>query len=112
MDIKIEKALNHLRDFAPKLAKAKSNQVYLEQFRKTKKALLMVEAQEKGITAGNKQEVYAYAHPEYLELLVGLKVAVEEHEELKHLQIAANLKIECWRTIQANNRKEFGQYGN
>ena len=112
MEIEIEKALNHLRDHAVELAEAKANQVYLENFRKTKKAILMLEAEKQGISAANKQEVYAYSHPEYIELLEGLKVATQQHEKLKHLQVAAQLKIEVWRSLEASARREFTNYGN
>ena len=111
--MEIEPALKYLRDNAQKLAKAHADKVYLEQFRKTKKALLMVEAEvAMGITVVSKQEVYAYAHPEYQELLDGLRVAVEEYERLKHLQITAQLKVDVWRSLNANSRKEFENYGN
>ena len=107
----IEKALNHLRDHAKDLADARENLVYLEHFRKSKKAILMAEAEGKGIKAAYKQEVYAYSHPEYLEFLQGLKVAVGEYEKLKHLQIAAQLKIEVWRSLYSVKKFEMNTYG-
>lgn len=100
-DAYIEKALDFIRDNAPALAQAKANRVHLEEFRKTKKAILFREAPEGTIQA---REAYAYSHAEYIELIDGLKAAVEEEERLRWLMKAAEFKIDVWRTQQANNR--------
>ena len=50
------------------------------------------------------KEAYAYAHDEYIALLDGLKVAIEVEETVKWQMIAAQARIEVWRTQQANNR--------
>ena len=99
--IDINKALNHLRDHAPMLAVAKAERIYLEQFRKSKKALLINEAPSGTIQS---KESYAYAHDEYLTLLEDLRTAVEQEENEKWLMVAAQLKVEVYRTHQANNR--------
>lgn len=92
---------------APGFAKAKAKRVYLEEFRKSKKALLMKDALLKGIEAANAQEREAYSHPEYLELLEGLAGAIEIEETLKwHLE-AARMRTDIWRTEQANARMEI-----
>ena len=96
------KAAEFIRDNAPKYAKAKSERIYLEQFRKSKKALLMSESDEKTSAA---KEIYAYAHPDYIALLSGLRAAVESEETLKWQLTAAEAKIEIWRTESANNRQ-------
>ena len=44
--------------------------------------------------------------PEYVQLLDGLKAAVEIEEKLKWDITAAELRVEIWRTEQANNRAE------
>ena len=44
------------------------------------------------------------SHTDYVGVLKGLKVAVQQESELKHLFTIAEAKIEVWRTIQANNR--------
>lgn len=111
MDELIERPLNFIRDKAPEYAEAKANRVYLEQFRKSKKAMLMLEAEKDGVKTVAAQEAYAYAHDDYLELLLGLQAAVQREEYLA-LQIrAAQLKIELFRTEQANNRAERKSYG-
>ena len=105
----LEKALNFIRDKAGELAEAKANRVYLEQFRKSKKAILFQESDAKTIA---DKENYAYAHDEYLDLLLGLKEAVETEELLKYQMRAAELKIDVWRSRNANTRFEKKAYGN
>ena len=106
----IEQTLQYIRDKAKAYAKAKSDRVHIEQYRKSLKAKLMVEAEQQGITAANKQEVYAYAHKDYIQLLDGLQVAVHEETLLAQNIKAAELRIELWRTEQANNRLERKAY--
>ena len=85
---------------------------YLKEFRKSKKALLMNEALNKGEEKANAQERYAYAHDEYIELLKGLREATEIAESLRFRSMIAQEQINVWRTKQANSRKEFTNYGN
>ena len=100
------KAVEFIIKNAPKYAKAKSERVYLEEFRKSKKALLMKDALARGIEAANAQEREAYADVEYQELLTGLASAIEAEETLKwHLE-AARMRTDIWRTEQANARME------
>ena len=94
------KALEYLIEKAPEYAKAKADRRYLEEFRKTVKAKLYLEAE--GTIAD--RESYAYSHAEYKALLEGLKAAIEVEEELRWRMRAAEHKVEIWRTIQANNR--------
>jgi len=82
-------------------AQAKADRVHLEQFRKSKKALLIQEAPDGTIQA---KESYAYAHDDYILLLEGLKAAVEKEETYKYKIKAAELRVEVWRTEQANAR--------
>ena len=97
------KAVDYIIANAKKFAKAKSERVYLEEYRKSLKALLMKRSLEDTIGA---QEREAYAHEEYQQLLQGLKVAVEIEEKLRWDLIAAQARVEIWRTEQANNRAE------
>ena len=104
MDIDIIKVLDFIRDQAGKYAEAKANRVYLEEFRKSKKAMLMKEGEVKGIKTSAAQEVYAYAHEEYIQVIEGLRDAVETEEKLRWLLIGAQAKCEVFRTLSANNR--------
>ena len=97
------KAVDFLLANAGKYARAKAERVHIEEYRKSKKALLMAECTEKAV---NAREQYAYSHPEYIALLEGLKAAVEVEEQLRWAQIAAQLRVEVWRTQEASARAE------
>ena len=97
-------AIDYILTNRKEYAKAKADRVRLEEFRKSKKALLMTEALKTGIEAANAQERYAYAHPEYQELLNGLAVAIETEEFLKWGMEAARMRVEIWRSEEATNR--------
>lgn len=104
--VNIFRCLDFIRDHAPEYAKAKSDRIYLEEFRKTKKALCMKTAEASGVNAIGAQERDAYADPAYMQVLDGLRAAVEEEEKLRWMIVAAQAKIEVWRTIEANKRAE------
>lgn len=89
---------------APKYGKAKGHRIQIEEFRKSKKSILMKDALLNGFEAANAQEREAYANQEYIELISGLAAAVEEEETLKWQMEAAKMRVEIWRTEQANNR--------
>lgn len=105
-DINVFKCLDFIRDHAPQYAQARANRVYMEEFRKSKKALLMKEAELAGHNAVSAQEREAYADEGYMQHLEGLRDAVKAEEELRWMMIAAQAKIEVWRTISANQRVE------
>lgn len=105
-ELNVFRCLDFIRDKAPEYAKAKADRVYLEQFRKTKKALCMRDAEKRGFTTAVLQEREAYADPEYVLILDGLKAATEEEERLRWMLIAAQAKVEVWRSISANRRAE------
>jgi hypothetical protein len=98
------KAIEFILENAPKYAEAKAQRIYLEEFRKTKKALLMKDAMARGIDSAVAQEREAYAHYEYQELLLGLQVAIEKEETLKWKLTAAQMKSDIWRSEQASER--------
>lgn len=97
-------AVDFILKNAPSFAKSRAQRVYLEEFRKSKKALLMKDALTKGIEAANAQEREAYSHPEYLELLKGLAEAIEIEEELKWKMEAARMRVDIWKTEEYSNR--------
>jgi hypothetical protein len=98
------KAIQYLIDTAPLYAKAKADRMYLEEFRKSRKAQLMSQA---GTEVLGKQEVYAYAHHDYVEILEGIREAVTLEEEYRFLMRAAEARIEVWRTNQYSARMEI-----
>ena len=97
------KAVDYILKHATLFAKAKAERTYIEEYRKSLKSILMKRSMETAIGA---QEREAYAHPEYVQLLDGLKEAVLIEERLKWDITAATLRVEIWRTEQANNRAE------
>jgi len=97
------KAIQYLIDTAPLYAKAKADRMYLEEFRKSRKAQLMSQA---GTEVLGKQDTFAYAHPEYIEILEGIRQAVELEERYRWLMTAAQARVECWRTAQYSARIE------
>ena len=94
-------AIDFMLKNAKSYAKAKADVTYIEQFRKSKKAMLYANAI--GNTIADKDS-YARSHPEYLELLDGLREAVEKAEGLRWQLIAAQARIDVWRSQEASNR--------
>ena len=106
----IEKLISDWRSSVETYAKAKAQAEHLKEFRKSKKAILMIEGEKEGKKTGQEREAYAYAHPEYTALLDGLKAAIEQSEALRwQMEIAKN-RVEIWRTKQANSRREQSMY--
>jgi len=99
----LEDALTFMKKEASEYAKSKADRRYLEEFRKTLKARLFMNAPESCKTDKSK-ESWAYAHDEYEANLVGLQVAVEWEEKLKWQLEAARIQCEIYRTQSANNR--------
>lgn len=97
------KAIQYLIDTAPLYAKAKADRMYLEEFRKSRRSQLMAQA---GTEVLGKQETFAYAHQDYIEILNGIKEAVEKEEKYRWLMTAAQARIEVWRTEQYSARME------
>lgn len=108
-EIKIFRALDFIRDNAPFYAKAKAERIYLEEFRKTKKALLMRDAEIAGHKSAVAQEREAYANETYRQLLEALRDSVEAEEKFRWQFVSAQARIEVWRTIEANKRSEAKQ---
>ena len=97
------RAIQFLIDTAPLYAKAKADRMYLEEFRKSRKAQLASQA---GTEVLGKQETFAYAHADYIEILEGIRQAVEKEERFRWLMTAAQARIEVWRTEQYSARME------
>lgn len=97
------KAVDYMIEHAEEYSKAKATRIHIEEFRKSKKALLMNQSAENSAVA---REQFAYSHPEYIQLIEGLKHAVEVEEKLKWMIEAARMRVEIWRSEQANQRAE------
>lgn len=100
-----EKSATIAREFIWKnsktLGKATADRAYLEAFLKSKLALLMKESTESSFAG---KEMDAKAHPDYIALLHGIKVAQEQEVTLKWQMESAKITVEIYRTESANNR--------
>ena len=93
--------LDLMQDTAPRYANAKATRVYLDEYRKSLKAILMRSSKEKTSVA---QEAEAYADPSYIQHLEALKIAVHGEEALRWKLVTAQAAIEIWRSTEASNR--------
>jgi len=101
----IHDAVDYLYTHGAKYAEAKAHRVYLEEYRKSQKAMLMKAAKASGVAKSESAaETEAYADPAYLEILKGLQAAVEREEELRWALVSAQARIEVYRTESANSR--------
>ena len=94
-------AIDFILKNSKKFAAAKANRVYLEEYRKSQKAILMTKCDESTAVA---REQYAYSHPDYIAIIDGIKEAIETEEQLRWSLVAAQARIDVWRTEAANNR--------
>jgi hypothetical protein len=101
MEIDPNKAVEFILKNSKDFAEAKAQRVYIENFLRSKKSILMSLAKSSTISGA---EAEAYAHPDYVTLIEGLKEAVAKEEKLKWQLIAAQARIEIWRTTEASNR--------
>ena len=97
------KALDFIRDNAPAYSQAKADVVYVTEYRKSLKAILMSQSQAK---TQSEREAEAYAHEDYLCHLHAIRDAVSEAERLRWLMVAAEAKIEVWRSLESSARAE------
>ena len=100
-DEEIEKALAYLRDSASKAAKARAEKLYLDEYCKPLKSLIMRENTSEAIGA---QEARALADPRYKTHLEALKAASEASDYLIFMREAADAKLRAWQTMRATER--------
>ena len=100
-------AVDYMIAKAGEYAKAKSDRIYCEEYRKSLKSMLMKDALAAGHNAANAQEREAYASDEYIRHLKALREAVEVEENLRWMLIAAEARIEVWRSQEASKRSEI-----
>ena len=103
-DEQMEKALDYLRDSAEKAAQARATRLYLDDYSRVLRATIMSEHLAEPV---NAQERNAYSDLRYRNHLEGLKQAIYEDEKARFLREAAAVKIEIWRSEQANERQKL-----
>lgn len=106
----VEKAIEWLRTNARAAAKARAERIYVEEYKKSIEAQLMADPNEVQASSARDREVLARAHPKYIAHLQAIREAVEADEAMRWLMVAAQAKIEAWRTQQANLRAEGRAY--
>lgn len=96
-----ELAIEYMFKYGKKFGEAKANRIYMEEYRKSLKAIIMKRSLE---TSVNAQEREAYSDPEYVQHLKALQEAVQIEEEIRWGLIAAQARVEVYRTQSANER--------
>lgn len=97
----VEAAVDWLRDTANEAAQKRAERLYLDEYRKVLRAKLMKQHIDLPVSA---QEREALADPKYAKHLQTLKTAIDEDEKMRFLRVAAEAKIEAWRSMNANHR--------
>lgn len=110
-DEQVEQRMTALRETSRKYAEAKGHYEYLEDFKKSKLAILMKDAEKAGFTTAAAQEREARAHAEYIEVLEGLREANVNAEKLRWELRLAEMGAEIWRTLESSRRAEMRGYG-
>lgn len=94
-------AVDFIYNHSTQYAKAKAHRVYMEEYRKSLKAILMKRSLENAV---NAQEREAYSHDDYVRHLKAIEEAVMAEEELRWQMVAKQAEIEVWRSQEASNR--------
>jgi hypothetical protein len=96
-----EKAADYISTNAESAAQAHATRLYLQEYRKSLKAMLMAKRPLEPLGA---QERYAYAHVDYLKHLDALREAIVDDEKCKYMMKSQEAKIDVWRSLSANQR--------
>lgn len=96
-----EKAVSWLIENAGAIARARRDRWKAEEMLKPTKALLMAQHADKPV---NAQEREALSSPKYQEAIDRAAAAVEQDEMFRALTKAAEMKVDVWRSMQANLR--------
>ena len=99
----VQKSLDWLIENADASAIARAHRCYLEEYTRSIRAALMCDKPGESVAA---QTRYADSHPDMKVHLLGLKQAIEEDERMRRLTASHEIKIEVWRSEQANARAQ------
>jgi hypothetical protein len=100
----INDAVDYIYSHGQKFAEAKAHLAYVEEFRKSKKAMLMKHAMTNGVKTVAAAEIEAYAAMEYIEHLKAIEEATSVAEGLRWGLVAAQARVDVWRSLEASNR--------
>ena len=101
MNIDPNEAINFMIKNAEAYSQAKAQVVYLTEYRKTVKAIGFQRSLKNTMA---EKEADAYTTDEYTSCVEGLKEAVAEAERLRWMLVAAQARVDCWRSMEASNR--------
>ena len=102
-DDDVERALNYLRDSAPKAAVARSQAKTLEKYLGIVEAKCKAMATADGMSNAASQD-WARSSDDYKTALDGWMEAVRQDAEFTMLREAASSRLDAWRTWQATTR--------
>lgn len=103
----VQAAFDWLQANETDAAEARAERVYLDEFRKSLKAVLMRESN--GKTIGDR-ESFAYSHERYLEHLTKIRDAVVADETYRARISRSKMLLEFWRS-QESSRRAVGGVG-
>jgi hypothetical protein len=98
-------AMDFLRDNAELAGSLKACVYVMTEMRKTVKAKLMIQAID--AKTESAKETYAYAHEDLKDHVKKTGDAIAEYETLRLLILAAESKLEAWRSLEASARNEI-----
>jgi len=101
MTIDPNEAINFMIKNAEAYSQAKAQVTYLTEHRKTVKAFGFQRSLKNTMA---EKEADAYTTVEYKTCVEGLKEAVAEAERLRWMLVAAQARVDCWRSMEASNR--------
>ena len=101
MNIDPNEAINFMIKNAEAYSQAKAQVVYLTEYRKTVKAIGFQRSLKNTMA---EKEADAYTTVEYKTCVEGLKEAVAEAERLRWMLVAAQARVDVWRSQEASNR--------
>lgn len=99
----VERALDYLATSAKEYAEAKGRRVWLEGRLSVVKASEQADARAQGLN-GTDSEVHARKSDAYQKCLDELRDAVTAEETMRAYRIAAEARIEVFRTLEATKR--------
>jgi len=109
--IEKEQRLTEIRRIVKDYSKAKANRIYLGEYRKSLRSILMKKYESTGVKTSSAQEKDAMADPEYLELLEGLREAVETEEKLRYELVLHEQEFDAWKSRLYAKTAEMKAYG-
>jgi len=101
MTIDPNEAINFMIKNSEAYALAKAQVVYLTEYRKTVKSQGILRSLKNTVV---EKEADAYTTDDYKTCVEGLREAVAEAERLRWMLVAAQARVDCWRSMEASNR--------